>query len=369
MSLIICLSPPIIYANIMDKILIVYASFGEGHKRAAISLEGSLGAPCVDLLDFAPGFIKTLYRYLYMSVTEHFGGFWWFIFSVNKNIVFRELTERIQEFLFFPFFNYLRKTKPAVVVTTHFFPQSFIFLVKKFLKIDIKVISVVTDMRAHPLWFDRGVNLYFVACDEAKQDLITLGVDADKIKSGYVALREGFLKDEPEELLRKKFSLDNKPCILCMSSLRGKFPLLEELIGHCKDEFNIFVIYGRNKELKKYLEGLNLPSVKPLSFYDAIWEIFQLSSVIITKPGGMTIFEGMYKKKPFIFMRYIPGHEKQNMQLMIKEGIGRLVNDEQELIEAIRYFKQQAQTLHANYPVTLYDIRPALKEAIAKMLS
>ncbi|MDP2923248.1 MAG: glycosyltransferase [Candidatus Omnitrophota bacterium] len=353
----------------MDRILIVYASFGEGHKRAATSLQGFLDAPCVDLLDFAPKIIKTLYRYLYISVTEHLGFFWWLIFSIHKNIVIRELTERIQEFLFYPFFNYLRKTKPAVVITTHFFPLSFIHLVKKYFNVDIKIITIMTDTRVHPLWFDKGVDLYFVACGEAKQDLIRLGVDANKIQSGYVALREGFLKDETDESLRRRFSLDNKPCILCMSSLRGKFPLLKELLKYFKDEFNIFVIYGRNKKLKKYLQSLNLPSVKPLSFYDAIWEIFQLSSVIITKPGGLTIFEGMYKKKPFIFMRYIPGQEKQNMELLIKYGIGKLAQNEQELTEAVGYFKLHAQALRNDYPITLYDIRPALKEALAKMLS
>ena len=353
----------------MDKVLLVYASFGEGHKRAAISLQDSLGAPCVDLLDFAPKVIKNLYRYLYMSVTEHIGFFWWCIFHINKNIIIRELTERIQEFLFYPFFIYLRKTKPAVVVTTHFFPLSFIHLVKKYFNIDIKIITLVTDMRVHPLWVDKGVDLYFVACEEAKQDLIQLGIDADKIQSGYVALREGFFKEEADDSLRRKFSLDGKPCILCMSSLRGKFPLLEELLKYFQNDFNIFVIYGRNKKLKKYLEDLNLPSLRPLSFYEAIWEVFQLSSVIITKPGGLTIFEGMYKKKPFIFMRYIPGQEKQNMELLIEYGIGKLVQNEQELIAAVEYFKQQAKALHANYPIKLHDIRLVIKEAIIKLLN
>ena len=36
----------------MAKTLLLYASFGEGHKQAALSLEDSLKGPCKDLLDF-----------------------------------------------------------------------------------------------------------------------------------------------------------------------------------------------------------------------------------------------------------------------------------------------------------------------------
>lgn len=350
----------------MDKTLLVYASFGEGHKRAATSIQEFICAPCVDLLDFSPKLIKRFYKYLYIFGTEHLSYLWRLVFFLTKNNAGREVTEKIQEFIFYPFFNYLRKNRPRVIITTHFFPLSFISSVKK--ELNIKLIAIVTDMRVHPLWFNEDVDLYFVACEETKEDLISLGVARHKIHSGTVALREGFIKEISNDVLVKKFDLNDKPCVLCMSSLRGKFPLLEQLIMHFKDDFNFFVIYGKNLRLKKYLEQLNFASVRLFSSYEKIWEIFQLSSIIITKPGGLTLFEGMFKRKPFIFMRYIPGQEKENMDLLIKYGIGKFVRSEQELIEAVTYFKIQTETLSVNYPIKLSDIRPALKEALAKML-
>jgi processive 1,2-diacylglycerol beta-glucosyltransferase len=117
-----------------------------------------------------------------------------------------------------------------------------------------------------------------------------------------------------------------------------------------------------------YLNGLNCPSLRLFQFYEEIWEMFQLSDIIITKPGGMTVFEGVYMKKPFIFMNYIPGQEKENMDLLAKYGIGRFAETEQQLSEAIAYFKDQAEILNGKYPITVYDIRLPLKEALAQML-
>jgi processive 1,2-diacylglycerol beta-glucosyltransferase len=350
----------------MDKTLLVYASFGEGHKRAAVSLREFINAPCVDLLDFSQKFVKRLYRFLYIFGTEHLSWLWQLIFFLTKSSAGRKTTEKIQEFLFYPFFGYLRKNKPRVVITTHFFPLSFISSLKR--ELNAKVIAIVTDIRVHPLWFNEAVDLYFVACEETKQDLINLGISAHKIQCGYVALREGFLQEDNKDILINKFALNGRPSILCMSSLRGKFPCLEELVEHFKNDFNFFIIYGKNLKLKKYFEQLNLPSVKLFSSYEAIWEIFQLSSIIITKPGGLTIFEGMYKRKPFIFAHYILGQEKENMDLLIKYGIGKFVRSEQELVEAVKDYQKRIDTLSANYPIKLFDIRQPLKEALRQLL-
>ena len=35
----------------------------------------------------------------------------------------------------------------------------------------------------------------------------------------------------------------------------------------------------------------------------------------------MTVFEGIYKTTPFVFTHYIPGQEKQNMDLLVEKGV------------------------------------------------
>lgn len=350
----------------MDKTILIYASFGEGHKKAACSLQKFLNAPCIDLLDFSYPFIKKLYIFLYIRITQHFPVFWAFLFNTTKNDFSRFLVNRIQEFLFFPFFQYLRKTKPKVIIATHFFPFSFIKKLKE--EFDIKLIAIVTDIRAHSLWGEKCVDIYFVAHEETKQDLTRLNIEPSKIISGYTSLREGFLEKMSEEDIRKKLSLDEKPAIVFVSSLRGNFPFICELIFKLKDKFNILVISGNNYKLKDKLEALKVSSLRVFTVYENIWEIFQLSSIIVTKPGGLTVFEGIYMKKPFICMHYIRGQEEDNMHFLEKYGIGKFVRNEDGFIDAVHYFLNKKENIKEHYPVSLLDIRAILKDIVENVL-
>lgn len=344
-------------------ILLIHAGFGEGHKRAALALQEFFSAPCKDLLDFCHPLLRRIYPALYVLVTNYLPFIWKALYYVTQKGGISFVT-RIPIIIFFPFIAYLRKTKPQVIISTHFFPPPLIAFVKN--EFDLKLITIVTDLGVHPLWVNECVDLYFTAFKETKNDLISLGVSQEKIISGYVSLREGFLEDLPEDNIRKKFALDLKQCILFMSSIRGRFPLIKEVLPQLIDKFNVFVIYGKNNKLKKYLETFNSPSLHFFSFYEEIWEFISLSSVIITKPGGLTSFEGMYKKKSFIFTHYIHGQEEINMKLLIKYGVARFVEDKDEFIETVNYFAAKSRELKDNYPIEVKDIRFKLKEIIDK---
>ncbi len=349
----------------MNKILIVYASFGEGHKRAAYALADSVESSCKDLLDFTHPVIKKIYSLSYRLVTQYLSSLWRITFFVAKGNFFSFLINNVHKVIFFPLFKYLNETRPKIVVFTHFFPSSLISIVKD--KLNIKMVSVVTDLRVHPLWVDKSVDHYFVALSITKNDLIKLGIDENKIISGYVPLREGFTKTYSIEKMRDKFSLGVKPSILFVSTLRGRVPFFKSSIEKFIKEFNVFVIYGKNKKLKRYLEKNSSAALRAFLFYEEIWELVFLSAVIITKPGGLTIFEGIYNRKPFIFTHYIPGQEKENMDLLIKHGIARFVRTESELIEAIKYFGKKSDDIRDNYPIKIEDIRLPFKELIQEL--
>ncbi|MDD5070286.1 MAG: glycosyltransferase [Candidatus Omnitrophica bacterium] len=346
----------------MAKTLIIYASFGEGHKQAALALRKYCNAPCKDLLNFSPPFFKRIYSYSYLFITNYFPFIWEYFYSKAQRSVFALFIERIHQIVFWTFFIYLEIYKPETIITTHFFPSFMVSLVKK--KLGVKVISVVTDLRAYPLWVNKYVDTYVVAHDLTKRDLIELGVDQDKILSGYVSLREGFLTRPSDQDIRKKLKVGSKPCLLFMSSLRGKFPYVKDMISSFGNEYTILIIYGKNKRLKSYLDEKNFSYVRYFPFYQDIWELMSISSIIVTKPGGLTVFEGLYLKKPFIFTHYIPPQEEENMKLLIKYGVGKYVRDGEEFIEAVNGFSKQADQISNNYPLEIQDIRKVLTEYI-----
>jgi processive 1,2-diacylglycerol beta-glucosyltransferase len=344
------------------KTLLIHASFGEGHKKAALALQDFLDAPCKDLLEFCHPLIREIYSSGYTCITDYFPQLWKLLFFSTRNRAIDSWLEVLHRFLFSSFFKYLRQTRPNVIITTHFFSYPFVSKLKQELK--LKIVSVVTDLHAHPLWAHPIVDYYIVAAKETKNDLIALGIEERKIISGYVALRQGFLSHADKDVLRKKFSLDDKPCLLFVSSRRGKFPYLKAALPHLCRTFNVLVIYGDNVRLKNDLESFQQKSLKLFPFYENIWEFFELCSIIITKPGGLTIFEGLYKKKMFVFTHYIPGQEKQNMELLHKYGIGKFVRSSKEMIEAIEHLAKQQTSLNGSYPLYVKDIRAIIKQTI-----
>lgn len=364
--MIICFWLRIIFVLKMADVLIIYASFGQGHKQAGLALSESVGAPCYDLLDFCPTVLKKLYSLSYIIITQHFHFLWRFLFFCTKKKCFCFCLDKIHRIIFSGFIKYLNENKPKVIITTHFFPPSLIAQVKS--KLGIKVVSVITDLRVHPLWVNDYVDYYFVATSITEEDLIGLGVAKEKVISGFVPLRKGFLQDIAPEAAGEKFGLKMRRSVLFVSSIRGRFPYLKESINELLKDFNIFLIYGKNKKLKKFLEEFNSPNIKAFYFYKQIWELMSASFCLVTKPGGLTVFEGIYKKKAFIFTHYIPGHEKDNMDLLIEAGVAKFVTNKPELLEALNYFKEKYKDLR-DYPFKVRDISIPLSNLIEEVIN
>ncbi|MCQ9204907.1 MAG: hypothetical protein NG737_01135 [Omnitrophica bacterium] len=349
----------------MSKILIVYASFGQGHKKAAQALTEHFDSSCCDLLDFSHPVLKKIYSLAYLVTTQYLPCLWNFAFFLTKINFFSSLLNKRHKKIFASFFSFLRKEKPRIIIATHFFPPMLIENIKS--ELNIKLISVITDLRVHPLWINRCVDYYLCALEETKNDLLKAGIRGEQIITGYVPLRKGFLAAFSRENFSRRFYLGTKPSILFVSSSRGRFPFFKEVVKVLLEKFNIFVIYGRNRRLKLYLEGIDSPSLRYFPFYEEMWELISVSSVIIAKPGGLTVFEGIYKKRPFIFTHYIPGQEKANMDLLIKYGVAKFARSKQELIEAIYHLADKGKDFEEHYPLEVKDASFVLKSLIQKI--
>ena len=52
-----------------------------------------------------------------------------------------------------------------------------------------------------------------------------------------------------------------------------------------------------------------------------VYELMSVSSLIVTKPGGLTISESLSKELPIIILNPIPGQEAKNTEYLISEGV------------------------------------------------
>ncbi|MDD3295901.1 MAG: hypothetical protein PHU64_00900 [Candidatus Omnitrophica bacterium] len=351
----------------MAKINVVYASFGQGHKKAAQALAQTLNVDSQDILDFSFPGIKSVYSFSYRFVTEYALFIWKALFYLVGKPRFSFFTDKINSFLFLPFVKQIRANRPDIVITTHFFPAQVLAFLKK--ELNFKIITVITDLRVYPLWVNDSIDHYWAATQITHDDLISYGVSEEKITTGYVPLRKGFLTVPPEANLGEKFSLDDKPVMLIVSSSRGNIPFVEEIIEKLLEDYNVFLIYGSNKRLFKNLSKLSSARLKLFGWYEDIWELVSLASIIVTKPGGLTVFEGLYMKKFFIFTHYIPGQEEGNMKALVSKGVARYAPDKEQFLAAVDWFFKMADTVKNSYALEVKDMNKVFVTKLNEVLA
>jgi len=330
----------IIYVLMRNDVVIVYASCGEGHKRAAQGLSQSLNCPVYDLLDFAPRIVALLYSWGYRYVVRNFPLLWLWFFETTKWKLARDNMVFIHRIFFRRFMRFILRSECRVVISTHFFAPPLLTKVKR--KRSFLNTVLVTDLDVHPFWTDKGIDTYFVAMDETRKILLKKGVEERKVVVSGIPLRQGFYLSQDPESLRRKFYISGKPCLLFFSSDTGTIPYLSSVLKDLGKKYTLLVLYGKNKRLRHYIEKNRFSSVRGFSYYEKMWEMMGVCMALVTKPGGMTVGEALHMKKPLIVTHFIWGQEKKNMDILVDKGVAFYAPGPRELKKALAF-------INANY--------------------
>ena len=228
----------------------------------------------------------------------------------------------------------------------------------KKLALQTPIILTVTDHeRKIPLrWAAPEIAGTTVPDESAYQRLLDAGVNPEKLKQfgypvdpAFEALRET-LEREPAEkkLLLKKMqgllglsdeNLD-KPIILMTGGSEGswKFPRAVKALAQSGLSAHLFVVTGRNTELKETLESYfkdHKPSeettIKVVDWCDKMPEATLLSTLVVGKPGGMTTAQNRVAEKPFVTYGPLP-NEFGNPRYVVDNGIGFKAKTSSEVI-------------------------------------
>ena len=145
-----------------------------------------------------------------------------------------------------------------------------------------------------------------------------------------------FFQDLEKEKIAKELGLDlSIPIVLIMGGGQGLGPVKKIIksFNKIKLNFQIIVITGTNKKLLRWLNSYRLPQKKlvPLGYVDNIDEIMSISTLLITKPGGITSAEALSKSLPMIIMHPIPGQEANNTQYLLRQDVAVKADNVEQL--------------------------------------
>lgn len=334
------------------RVLIATVTAGGGHLAAAAALEQAWRAArprdtveCKDVLDFAPRFYRKLYVKGYPKVIEHMPDIYGIVFKKTDNAArVRKATSFRRSFAHHTnkkFAAYLRSFKPEVVLCPHYLPLEILGHMrgkdakrKSTAKNSFNV-CIVTDFEAHAFWLEPGVDMYCVAAPETGSSLVARGANEKDVVVTGIPISLKF--SEPVDTLnvRRRYGLrDDMPTVLVLSGGFGMGPVAEILdeLDKVDTHFQTLVVCGRNEDLRKKLAGQDRKHpTHVLGFCNNMHELMCASSVIVTKPGGLTTSEALAIGRPLVILNPIPGQETANSDFLLERGAAIKLNRVEDL--------------------------------------
>lgn len=325
----------------VTKVLLVTASYGEGHNQAAHAVAEALvqrgaTAHIVDYTDWLHPAVRSITKFSLMQgvqkVPALYGAFYRSMSRVNPHSSF----QRQMHQLGMPQLKrFLKTMQPDVMVSTFPSPSGVLSELREAGYTDLPNAVVLTDYTFNGQWITKHTDRYFVPTESVRRAFIEQGVEADRLLVSGIPIRARFGEDLVRDLLDRRDALrreqgftEEQPLVLMMgggAGLLGDPGSWERVIHRSKAQFAI--VCGNNARLQKRFAHLASPRVRVLGYASNVEEWMAMADLIVTKAGGITVTEALAMELPMLIYRPIPGQEVANADFAVASGAARLVPD------------------------------------------
>ena len=322
----------------MKRIMILYASVGGGHYRAADGVkkyidEAYPGEYKVDLIDGQKYVSKTVDKIIiksYVNMARYSPKTWAKMYNrAEKSHSLAGFSNWLQKVLSKKLFELFKEQDPDIVISTHFFTTEMVACLKRKGKTNCKLGVILTDYASHKFWLSSSdlVDMYFVANEAIKYTLIHENIPAEKIHVTGIPVRPEFLRTYDKQKVFEEFGFDNnKPTFLFFGG--GQYgmsdsSLIFKGLLDVKQDIQIIAISGKSEKNQKMFTELASKSnkkVQVLGFTDRVAELMAVSDFVVSKPGGLTTTEILVSNVPFIIFSPVPGQEEENSAFLTNNG-------------------------------------------------
>ncbi len=350
-------------------ILILTASFGNGHHSATKALAEKfealfpyLSVQSADLFEIASPKLKEYFTDTYNILTKSklpiYNGLYQ-LRNSKDNLV----DDIVLKLYYKRFDTFVKRLRPQMIISVFPTCAQFASHYKEIWAGDLKTVTVITDVVAGWEWIHHNTDMYFVPSVEVKQGLVDKGIADDMILVTGVPVRSAFEVEHKRQSGRKN--------VLIMASAMGKLSFTQKALNKLADmPYGFTIVTGSNEDLVARLDNLVVPdNVKVLGYTKEIPKLMRNSDLIITKPGGATIFEAIESNLPMLIKSSGIGQETFNEAFINKYGFGVSFSRDVEMyekIEALLSNESYVERIIANMNRFKSDI--VRKEAYFKLM-
>ena len=333
----------------MKRILILSASIGSGHIKAAEAVSEELRRlyPEVELIsvDFMSrevSVVHWLLKKLYLLMLALVPDFYDRCYKFAGGRQSGKISNQAFAFVTLPALRRLvRRYEPDMIFCTHPFPEGAAAMLKQHGSAgNWKLAAVMTDYSLHQIWLYQGVDAYCMATEAMREGMLARGYESARLHVTGIPVSASLAKLPDKAALRRTLGLEELPTVLLMGGglgLGGIEHTLAELES-LPQRLQLLVIAGHNEKLLAKVRALAKDShhaIMAWGYTNEAHELMRASDLLITKPGALTISEAFVLGLPMLLHDPIPGPETENAVYATKRGAAVWLHPGERLAPAV----------------------------------
>ena len=351
----------------MKKILILYAKYGGGHLSAANALENYLknnysticDVQSIDCVEYINKYFSKVTTGAYKKMARNAPKLWKKVYYGATHGPLSHASKELNRIMSIKLNKLFKEYQPDIVLSVHPFGSQMTSYLKKHKHLNCKLATIFTDFAPHEQWLigKEFCDYFFVSNENMKTTLISsYDIDEQKIHVTGIPLSSRFNGPFDNSNTMQKYNLNpEKKLVLFFGG--GEFGLgktiniqiLRSLTKHL-DNYQILAISGKNK--KMYDEFLNIAEevqnkdLHVIEYTTDVPDLMHISSLVITKPGGLTSSESLASHLPIIIINPIPGQEEENAEFLEKSGSAIWLKNSENVEKLIDELLQNSDKLN-----------------------
>ena len=340
------------------RILILSASVGAGHVRAAEAVEAALRetSPGVsianyDVLSLMTGTFGTVYRDAYLDMVARAPQLLgWIYGATDKPFKKESVRWKVEQAGSRRLLEAIREFDADVAICTHFLPVALLDRERRKQRGRARIVTVVTDFDVHGFWLGAPSDHYCVATREARAHLEALGISPSAISVTGIPTHPIFGQQKDRAAMRRKHGLREDLPVLLISAGgfgAGHAEKMVERLMEARVPAQIVAVCGKSAAMKAALERIASPLLRVIGYTTEMDELMSAADLMMGKPGGLTTAESLIKGLGWIVVNPIPGQEERNAIHLLEEGVGVWCNNLHTLGYKVRTLLEQPGRLES----------------------
>ena len=350
------------------KILLLSASAGTGHTRAAEALRACAAARCtdsagdvavsavhLDILQFVTPRLRTLYTDVYLWMVQRMPALWRYLYRVTNDARPDGVSHKVRRWAerrnSRSLLAEIARCAPDIIICTHFLPAEILSALIARGAIDCPVWVQVTDFDLHRMWVHAHMAGYFAANDEVAYRLRAHGIAPHAIHVTGIPVMPAFAAPLERSVCAGDLGIDaRRMTVLLMSAGAGfgSVTALAERLLALGDDFHLIALAGKDPASLLALQTLAVRHpgrLTPFGYSERVERLMACADLVITKPGGLTTAESLAMGCAMIVIAPIPGQEERNANYLLENGAAFNALDVAALEYRLLYLLKNPDTL------------------------